>query len=114
MKTVILLGLVAVLGFSPVAHGKEPSSRRDVAAVEGGGTPVPFRNATVVAFKADKSIELAMDGRIVHFRLASSPVFIGADGVVTEASSIKRGVNVRVHFMQENDETLVDRVVLLH
>ena len=54
-----------------------------------------------------------MDGRTVHFRLASSPVFIGPDGGVTEASSIKRGVNVRVHFMQENDETLVDRVVLL-
>jgi|SRR5688572_27165001 len=113
MKTLILFGLVAVLGFSPIAFGEKPSSRRDVAAVEGGGTPIPFRNATVVAFKANKSIELAMDGRTVHFRLASSPVIIGADGVVTEESSIKRGANVRVHFMQENDETLVDRVVLL-
>lgn len=54
-----------------------------------------------------------MDGPTVHFRLANSPIFIGADGVVTEASSIKRGANIRVHFMQENDETLVDRVVLL-
>ena len=112
MKTLILLSLVAVLGFGPLALGEERSSRRDVAAVE-GGTPVPFRNATVVAFKADKSIELAMDGRTVHYRLASSPVFIGAAGVVIEASAIKRGVHVRVHFMQENDEMLVDRVVLL-
>ena len=77
MKTLILLGLVAALGFSSVALGEESSPRRDVAAVEGGGTPVPFQNASVVAFKANKSIELAIDGRTVHFRLSSSPVFIG-------------------------------------
>lgn len=113
MKTLILFGLIAVLGFGSAALGEEPSFRRDVAAVEGGGTPVPFRKATVVAFMANKSIELTMDGRTTHFRLSSSPVFIGADGIVTEVPAIKRGVNVRVHFMQENDETLVDRVVFL-
>jgi hypothetical protein len=113
MKTLILFGLIAVLGFEPVALGEEPSSRRDVAAVEGGGTPIPFRAATVVAFKANKSIELTMDGRTTHFRLSSNPVFIGADGILTDPPAINRGVKVRVHFMQENDETLVDRVVFL-
>ena len=113
MKTLILFGLIAVLGFEPAALGEEPSSRRDVAAVEGGGTPIPFRQATVITIKANKSIELTMDGRTTQFRLSSSPVFIGADGIVTEAPVIKQGVNVRVHFMQENDETLVDRVVFL-
>jgi hypothetical protein len=86
--------------------------KRDITAVEGGGTPVPFMDATLLAVNANKSIELTINGRKAHFRLSSSPVFIGPDGIVTEAAAIKRGGIVQVHFMQENNETLIDRVIV--
>jgi hypothetical protein len=47
-----------------------------------------------------------------QYRIAKHPVYIGPTGVPVDATMIKTGARVMVHFMQDGNETIIDRIFL--
>ena len=48
----------------------------------------------------------------VQYRFARHPVYVGPTGGQVDSTMIKPGVRVMVHFMQDANETIIDRIFL--
>jgi hypothetical protein len=112
MKTKSIL-LAFLLTIQCAAAQERPPKSDASKAVAGGGTPVPFTTATVAEINERKNVVLKLaDGTTRRFRLAAQPAYFDSKGVLIEGNSINRGSRVLAHFMDENGEALVDRLLL--
>src|SRR4051812_40123316 len=88
---------------------KSDASRPDA----GGGTPIPFTTATVVELNERKNIVLKLaDGTTRSFRLAAQTAFFDSNNTLIEGRSVGKRSHVLAHFMDENGEILVDRILV--
>ena len=77
------------------------------------GTPVPLTSAVVNTVVSDTMIELQIGSQSpTQYRIAKHPVYIGPTGSPVDASMIKPGARIMVHFMEDGSETIIDRIFL--
>jgi hypothetical protein len=112
MKTKsILLSFILAIQFA-AAQDRPPKSDAS-RPVAGGGTPIPFTSATIVAVTPRKEVVLKLsDGTIRPFRFAAQPACFDKNGALIEEALLSNGSRVLAHFMTENDQVLVDRLLV--
>lgn len=109
-KSILLAFILAIQCAAAQDRAPKSDASRPVA---GGGSPIPFTSATVVAVTPLKEVVLKLsDGTIRPFKLAVQPAFFDKDGALMEDTSTIKGSRVLAHFMVGSDEVLVDRLLM--
>ena len=72
---------------------------------ESSGVVTEFTPGTVFVLKTEAA-------EPVHYKFAKTVTYVTADGHVIEASRIKKDSKVHVHYVRDNDDMLVDRIVV--
>jgi hypothetical protein len=106
MKKVLLSLALAVA--APFAWAQVSESTTTTTTTEGSGTITTFTPGTSIALKETSGPRTYRFGKTVTY-VTKSGKTLDEDAVRTR---IKVGVPVRVHYVGEGDNMLVDRVVL--
>ena len=68
---------------------------------------------TVTEFSPGASIVLSTGaGEPVTYRFSKSVTYVTPDGKVIEASKVRKNAKVRVHYVKEGSDMLVDKVIV--
>ena len=51
-------------------------------------------------------------GEPTHYKFSKTVTYVTADGKVIEASKIKKSSKVRVHYIKDGNDMLVDKVIV--
>jgi hypothetical protein len=51
-------------------------------------------------------------GEPTHYKFSKTVTYVTPDGKVIEASRVKKNAKVRVHYMREGSDMLVDKVIV--
>jgi len=51
-------------------------------------------------------------GEPVHYRFSKSVTYVTPEGKVIEASKVRKNAKVRVHYMKEGGDMVVDKVIV--
>jgi hypothetical protein len=100
-----------------VAYGQTSSSSTTVATGSTGTTETTTTTTesfgTVTDFTPGQTIVLKTEaGEPAHYKFSKTVTYQTADGRVIEASKIKKDSKVRVHYVKDGDELLVDKVIV--
>ncbi len=112
MKTKSILLALGLIVQCAIAQDKPPKSDAS-RPVAGGGTPVPFSSGTVVAVTPRTEVVLKLsDGKTRTFKFAAQAPCFDKNGALVDETSISKGSRVLAHFMVENGQVLVDRLLV--
>ena len=105
----------ALMGF--VAYGQTSSSSTTVATGTNGTTETTTTTTestgTVTDFTPGQMMVLKTEAaEPMRYRFGKSVTYVTSDGRVIEASQIKRDSKVRVHYIKQGDDMLVDKVIV--
>jgi hypothetical protein len=68
---------------------------------------------TVTEFTPGSSLVLSTgSGEPVHYRFSKSVTYVTPDGKVIDASRIRKDSKVRVHYIKQGNDMLVDKVIV--
>jgi hypothetical protein len=68
---------------------------------------------TVTDFSPGASLVLSTGtGEPVHYRFSKTVTYVTPEGKVVEASKIRKNSKVRVHYMKEGSDMVVDKVIV--
>jgi hypothetical protein len=100
-----------------VAYGQTSSSSTTVATGSTGTTETTTTTTenfgTVTDFTPGQTIVLKTEaGEPAHYKFSKTVTYQTADGRVIEASKIKKDSKVRVHYVKDGDDLLVDKVIV--
>jgi hypothetical protein len=106
MKKLILTMALAVA--APFAWAQVSETTTTTTATEGSGTITEFAPGSTIVLKESAGPR--------HYRFGKKVVYVTRSGKeldeTTVRTRIKVGVPVRVHFVGEGDNVMVDRVIL--
>lgn len=112
----VLLSLVSATALLiAVAYGQTSSTS---TTTTGSGTTdttttTTETTGTVTEFSPGASIVLSTGtGEPVHYKFSKTVTYVTPEGKVIEASKIKKNAKVRVHYMKEGDNMVVDKVIV--
>lgn len=111
MKTKFVL-LALVIAIQCAAAQDRPPKSDASKPVAGGGTPIPFSTAAVVAVTPTEVVLKLSDGKTRAFKFAGPSVSFDKDGVPVQDNATIKGSRVLAHFMEENGHVLVDRLLV--
>ena len=104
-KTVLSIALAAV---APFAWGQVSSTTTTTTTTEGSGTITEFTPGTTIVLKESSGPK--------HYRFGKTVTYVTRSGRTLDEETVKTrikvGVPVRVHYLGEGDNMLVDRVIL--
>jgi len=102
-----------------VAYGQTSSSSTTTSTTGTGDTQssttttTTESTGTVTEFSPGSSLVLSTgSGEPVHYRFSKSVTYVTPDGKVIEASKVRKDSKVRVHYMKEGNDMVVDRVIV--
>ena len=103
-----------------VAYGQPSSTATttttgtaDTQAAKTTTTSTTEAVGTVTEFSPGASLVLSTGtGAPVTYRFSKSVTYVTPDGKVIEASKIKKNSKVRVHYVKEGSDMLVDKVIV--
>ena len=100
-----------------VAYGQTSSSSTTVATGSTGTTETTTTTTesfgTVTDFTPGQTIVLKTEaGEPAQYKFSKTVTYQSADGRVIEASKIKKDSKVRVHYVKDGDDLLVDKVIV--
>lgn len=68
---------------------------------------------TITEYTPGSSIVLSTGaGEPTHYRFSKTVTYVTPSGKVIESSRVKKNAKVRVHYMKEGDDMMVDRVIV--
>jgi len=68
---------------------------------------------TVTDFTPGSSLVLSTgSGEPVHYRFSKNVTYVTPDGKVIEASKVRKNSKVRVHYLKEGGDMVVDKVIV--
>ena len=113
----LLLSLVSATALLvAVAYGQTSST---TTTTTGGTTTADTTTTTtesvgtVTEFSPGASLVLSTGaGEPVHYRFSKSVTYVTPEGKVIEASKIRKNSKVRVHYIKEGNDMLVDKVIV--
>ena len=103
----------ALMGF--VAYGQTSSSSTTVATGTNGTTETTTTTTmgTVTDFTPGQMMVLKTEAaEPMRYRFGKSVTYVTSDGQVIEASKIRKDSKVRVHYIKQGDDMLVDKVIV--
>jgi len=106
MKKTLLSIALAVI--APLAWGQTSSSTTTTTTTDGSGTITEFTPGSVITLKETSGPR--------HYRFGKTVTYVSKSGTTRDEAAVKTrirvGVPVRVHYMTEGDNMVVDRVIL--
>jgi hypothetical protein len=111
MKT-LFASLVASALLVAVSHAQTSTS---VTTTAGGQTTTTTteNSGVITEYTPGSAIVLNTGaGEPVHYKFSKSVTYVTPDGKVVEASRIRKDSKVRVHYIKEGDDMLVDKVIV--
>lgn len=106
MKKVLLSLAIAVA--APFAWAQVSETTTTTTTTEGNGTITEFSPGSTIVLKETSGPR--------HYRFGKTVTYVTRSGKVLDENTVKTrirvGIPVRVHYMGEGDNMLVDRVVL--
>ena len=104
-----LMGLVAYgqtsTSSTTVATGTNGVSETTTTTTESTGTVTEFTPGHVLFLKTEAD-------QPVRYKFGKTVTYVTSDGKVIEASKIKKDSKVRVHYLKEGDDMVVDKVIV--
>jgi hypothetical protein len=100
-----------------VAYGQTSTSSTTVATGANGATQTTTTTTestgTVTEFTPGRALVLKTEAdQPVRYRFGKTVTYVTSDGKVIEASQIRKDSKVRVHYLKEGDDMVVDKVIV--
>jgi hypothetical protein len=105
----------ALMGF--VAYGQTSSSSTTVATGTNGTTETTTTTTestgTVTEFTPGRALILKTEAaEPMRYKFGKTVTYVTSDGKVIETSKIRKDSKVRVHYMKDGDDMVVDKVIV--
>jgi len=104
-----LMGLVAYGQTSSTSTtattGTNGATQTTTTTTESAGTVTEYTPGQALILKTEAAEPL-------HYKFSKTVTYVTADGKVIEASRIRKDSKVRVHYIKEGDDMLVDKVIV--
>src|SRR6266480_4081761 len=111
----LLLNLVSATALLVVvAHGQTSSTTTTTSGTtDTTATTTTETTGTVTEFSPGASLVLSTGtGEPVHYRFSKNVTYVTPEGKVIEASKVRKNSKVRVHYMKEGGDMVVDKVIV--
>ena len=114
----LLLSLISATALLVVvAHGQTSSTTTTTSGSTDTGstttTTTTESTGTVTEFSPGASLVLNTGtGEPVHYRFSKNVTYVTPEGKVIEASKVRKNSKVRVHYMKEGGDMVVDKVIV--
>ena len=114
----LFLGLISATAlFITVAHAQTSSSSTTTTTGTGEAqsttTTTTENYGTVTEFSPGATIVLSSGtGEPVHYKFSKTVTYVTPEGKVIEVSKIKKNSKVRVHYIKEGNDMMVDKVIV--
>jgi hypothetical protein len=100
-----------------VAYGQTSTSSTTVATGTNGATETTTTTTestgTVTEFTPGRALFLKTEAdQPVRYKFGKTVTYMTSDGKVIEASQIRKDSKVRVHYLKEGDDMVVDKVIV--
>ena len=98
-----------------VAYGQTSTSSTTVATGTNGATETTTTESTgtVTEFTPGQALILKTEAaEPVHYKFGKTVTYVTSDGQVIEASKIRKDSKVRVHYIKDGDDMVVDKVIV--
>jgi hypothetical protein len=110
-----VISATALIG--AVAYGQTSSTTSSTTTSNGGSTETTTNttetSGTVTEYSPGASLVLSTGtGEPVHYRFSKSVTYVTPEGKVIEASKVRKDSKVRVHYVKEGNDMLVDKVIV--
>ena len=113
----ILLGFICAMALF-VAVAQAQTSSTSSTTTTGAGTSettttTTESSGTITDYTPGASIVLNTgSGEPVHYKFSKSVTYVTPDGKVVEASKVRKNSKVRVHYIKDGSDMLVDKVIV--
>jgi hypothetical protein len=115
-QSIVSIAFVTVLACS-VAYGQTSSTSTTVAS--GADTATQTTTTTtestglVTEYTPDQSLVLKTEAaEPLHYKFGKKVTYVTADGRPIESSKIRKDSKVRVHYIKNGDDMVVDKVIV--
>ena len=100
-----------------VAYGQTSTSSTTVATGANGATETTTTTTestgTITEFTPGRALVLKTEAdQPVRYKFGKTVTYTTSDGKVIEASQIRKDSKVRVHYLKEGDDMVVDKVIV--
>ena len=104
-----LMGLVAYgqtsTSSTTATTGTNGATQTTTTTTESTGTVTEYTPGQALILKTEAAEPL-------HYKFSKTVTYVTSDGKVIEASRIRKDSKVRVHYIKEGDDMLVDKVIV--
>ncbi len=104
-----LMGLVAYgqtsTSSTTATTGTNGATQTTTTTTESAGTVTEYTPGQALILKTEAAEPL-------HYKFSKTVTYVTSDGKVIEASRIRKDSKVRVHYIKEGDDMLVDKVIV--
>jgi hypothetical protein len=109
----LFLGFICATALCVAVAQAQTSNTSTTTAAGGETTTTTTENyGTVTEYSPGASIVLNTGtGEPVHYKFGKTVTYVTADGKVIEASKIKKSSKVRVHYIKDGNDMIVDKVI---
>jgi hypothetical protein len=117
----LLLGLVSATALLVAVAVGQTSTTTTTGGTTTTGTDTTATTTTttestgtVTEFSPGASLVLSTgSGEPVHYRFSKSVTYVTPEGKVVEASKVRKNSKVRVHYIKEGSDMVVDKVYVM-
>jgi hypothetical protein len=116
-KSIVSIAFATVLAGS-VAYGQTSSTSTTVATGADNATQTTTTTTTestglVTEYTPNQTLVLKTEAaEPLHYRFSKKVSYVTADGRAIESSRIRKDSKVRVHYVKEGDNMVVDKVII--
>ncbi len=112
MKT--LLGFICATAlFVAIAQAQTSSTSTTTTAGGETTTTTTESSGTITEYTPGSQIVLNTgSGEPVRYKFSKTVTYVTPDGKVVEASKVRKNSKVRVHYLKEGNDMLVDKVIV--
>jgi hypothetical protein len=116
IKSIVSIAFATVL-IGSVAYGQTSSSSTTVATGPAGTTETTTTTTEstgmVTEFTPGQTLVLKTEAeQPLRYKFSKTVTYVTADGKVIEASKVRKDSKVRVHYVKDGDDMLVDKVIV--
>ena len=115
----LLLGLTCALTLTgTLAHAQTATTTTSTSTAADGTTTsqttTTESTGTITEYTPGASFVLNTGaGEPAHYRFGKSVTYVTPDGKVIEASKVRKDSRVRVHYVKEGNDMMVDKVIVM-
>ena len=121
MKKFILSGACALALVGSIANAQTATTTQSTTTATGAGgttrettTTTDMTSGTVTEFVPGTSVILKTEAATpVTYKFSKTVTYVDESGKVLEPTLVRKDAKVRVHYVKQGEDTMVDRVIVL-